>query len=112
MADSGQSELPGQPDRVVFGGPQRVRRDRLRHAQPFVLTRRGVAAEVEPRMVAEDLDPRPDDEGHQEEIEEVRPPDPRGHTQSGPGGLVGAGMACDEILYGWHVVQALANRHR
>ena len=85
MAKPGQSQLTGQRDRIVLGGPQRVVRHRLGHPQPLVLAGRGVATEVQPWMIAQDLDPGADDEHHQEQVEKVRPAHPGGNARGDPG---------------------------
>ncbi len=66
----GQPDLARQADRVLLGRPQRIGRDRLLDPEP-VPARGAVPGPVEPRVVAEDLDPRADDEDHQEQVEEV-----------------------------------------
>src|SRR6185312_9655805 len=90
------------------GCPQRVVRRYRGHAQPL-LARLAVALPVQPRMVDEDLPPRPDDEEHEEDVEEVLPADPGRYARVGQRvrGQYLTGEARDEVLDGGHVAQAL-----
>jgi hypothetical protein len=62
-------------------------------------------------VVTQDLNSRPDDEHHHEEIEKVGPSDPRGDARD-YSARIGAGIALDECLQRRHVCQAFADRHR
>ena len=96
----GQADLAGQADRVLLRGPQRIGGHRLLDPEP-VPARGAVPGPVQPGMVGEDLHPGPDDEDHQEQVEEVLPAAPRPATRrvAGAGRLDGAGVAGDEPLH-------------
>src|SRR6185295_3493230 len=99
MPEAGETDLSGQADRVLLRRPQRLGRHRLLDTEP-VLSRCTVPGPVETRMVAENLYSRPDDEDHQEQVEEVLHADPGGKTRVRlcVGRCDGAGMLCDEAL--------------
>ena len=102
----------GQADGVLLRRPQRLVGNRLLDAEP-VLARRAVPRPVQPRMIAEDLQPRPDDEDQQEQVEEVlhADPDRKAGTRLRAGRLDGARVADDEPLDRRHVAQTLRGRH-
>ena len=70
VADPRQPDLSRQADRVLLRRPQRLVRNRLLDAKP-VLAGSAVPRPVQPRMITEDLQSRPDDEDQQEQVEEV-----------------------------------------
>ena len=69
--------------------------------------------QYKPGVVAEDLHAGPDDEDHQEQVEEVlhSDPDRQPRARFGAGSLDGAGIADDETLDRRDVAQALRGRH-
>ncbi|MEI2729466.1 MAG: hypothetical protein V9E85_10185 [Candidatus Nanopelagicales bacterium] len=102
MAKPGDSHLRRQRYRVILRGPHGggIRAVSAifghRTAQPKPLSVRLTAGvQVEARMVGEDLQARPNDEDHEEEVEEVLPAQPpresridRGHIVAGRTGVL------------------------
>jgi hypothetical protein len=108
-----KTELSGQADRVLLRGPRRLGRHLLLEAEPL-LARCTVPGPVQPRMVCEDLYSGPDDEDHQEHIEEVLHPDPAGNPRIRERirRHDGAGIPGDELLDRRERAQSLPDRHR
>ena len=108
-----KTDLSRQADRVLLRRPRPLGRHLFLEAEP-VLARCAVPGPVQPRMVTEDLYSRPEDEDHQEHVEEVLHPDPDGKTRV----LVrlrrhdGAGIPGDEVLDRRDRAQTLRDRHR
>ena len=112
MPEPRQTDMARQADGVLLRRPQGVGRNRLLDAEP-VLAGGAVPRPVQPRVVAEDLQPGPDDEDQQEQVEEVLDADPdrQPGTRCGAGRLDGAGVTDDETLHGRHVAEPLRRRH-
>ena len=113
VPDPRETDLSGQADRVLLRGPQRLGRHRLLDTEP-VFSRCTVPGPVETRMVGENLYSRPDDEDHQEQVEEVLHADPDGkaRVRLRVGRCDGAGMPGDEALDRRDRAQTLRGRHR
>jgi hypothetical protein len=67
---------------------------------------------IEPRVIREDLDPGPDDEGHEEEVQEVQNAQPhrvpgRDRRLEAPGSRIGL----EEVLHPLVGAQLLAYRN-
>src|SRR6187399_147898 len=75
-----KTDLSRQADRVLLRRPRPLGRHLFLEAEP-VLARCAVPGPVQTRMVTEDLYSRPEDEDHQEQVEEVLYPDPDGKTR-------------------------------
>lgn len=69
VAEAGETDVLGEADGVVFGRPQGVWGDRLLDPEPLP-SRGRVPRPVEARVVGQDLQPGPDDEDHEECIQE------------------------------------------
>src|SRR6185437_15947610 len=106
MTESRKANLPGQADGVLLRRPQRIAWNRLLDAEP-VPTRSAVPRPVQPWVIAENLQTRPDDENHKEEVEEVLDSDPDRETRTrlGVGRLDRARKADDEPLDRRHIAQ-------
>ena len=110
-AGSREAHLARQADRVLLRRPQRLSGNRLLNAEP-VFAGRAVPRPIQPRMVAEDLQPRPDDEDQEEQIEEVLHSDPDRKSRIAFAPAVdGPGVAGNEALDRRNVAQTLRGRH-
>src|SRR6185312_3977300 len=96
--------------RVVLGPPHPVRWNRMQEAEP-VGFRRAIPVPIETRVIGQYLDARPDDEEHEEHIEEVPHAQPqREAVMNRRRGLGYARVAHDELLKPGGLVQSLADR--
>src|SRR3954470_387301 len=68
-----------------------------------------MAGPVQTRMVGEDLDCRPDDEGHQEQIEEVLPVGPGWNALNAVGRRNVSWVLLNEGLHGWQLAESLGD---
>src|SRR5579872_4429574 len=95
---------------VVRGPPHPVIRNRMQKAEP-VGFRRAIPVPIKARMVREDLNARPDDEEHEEHIEEVLDPQPQREAAVNRRRRLGyARIARDELLKPGGRVETLADR--
>src|SRR5579872_3299344 len=95
---------------VVRGPPHPVIRNRMQKAEP-VGFRRAIPVPIKARMVREDLNARPDDEEHEEHIEEVLDPQPQREAAVNRRRRLGyARIARDELMKPGGRVQTLADR--
>ena len=106
VPQAGDADPARDVDRVLLGGPQRVGRHLLLEPEPLP-SGGGVPGPVQPGVVGEDLDGRPDDEGHQEQVEEVLPADPGRDALLAVGRRDGAGVPLDERLHGGQLAKGL-----
>ena len=111
MPQPGQADLAGQADRVLLGRPQRVRRDRFLEPEP-VPARGAVPGPVQPGVIGQDLQPGPDDEDHEQRVEEVLRVHPPRQPRMGPRGGQRPRVPGHEPLHRRHVPQPLRDRHR
>ena len=108
-----KTDLSRQADRVLLRRPRLLSRHLFLEAEP-VLARCAVPGPGQPRMVTEDLCARPEDEDHQEHVEEVLQSDPDRKTRvlARLRQYDGAGIPGDEVLDRRDRAQALRGRHR
>lgn len=111
MPQPWKPDLTRQADGVLLRGPQRVGGNGLLCTEP-IPTRCAVTGPVQAGVIGEDLDPRANDEGQQEQVEEVLDTNPDRNARAlGRDGLRrGTRVAIDEPLHDPGAAHALRSR--
>src|SRR5579864_3004683 len=107
MANAGNAEPLRDGHGIVFRRPYAVFRNVMLKAEP-IRAGRAVPPPIKTRMIGEDLNPCPDDEHHQEEIEEMQQTQPQRETRVHRlRGWGASGIVRDEFLHAGHRTQLL-----
>src|SRR5438309_1140962 len=109
VADARNAQPLWKCHRVVFGRPYPVHWHRMLKAEPFGF-RRAIPVPIEARVIREYLDARPDDERHEEQIEEVLQSQPQGVAGVNLRGRRYAWVAREELLKPRALEQLLTDR--